>query len=118
VPAIAKSIEEAMQTGKAAIVRPPCAEFLERAAEFYRVPPCSVRVLAARSLRVHEHSTTELFGDYDFQTMVIGLWMRTAVHIAAGRAGSQSHMHSVYDVAYLNSCVLTYGQITEGCLKR
>lgn len=56
--------------------------------------------------------------DQSDRNKTIDLWMRTAVHIAAGRAGSQSRMHSVYDVAYLNSCVLTYGQITEGCLKR
>jgi hypothetical protein len=79
LPAISKSIEEAMQTVKAANVRRPCAEFLERAAGFYGVPPCSVRVLAARPLKVREQWTTELFGDYDPQTMIIRLWMRTAV---------------------------------------
>jgi hypothetical protein len=68
-----------METGKAADVRRPCTEFLDRAAEFYKVPPCSIRVLAARPLRVRENWTTELFGDYDPGTMNIRLWMRTAV---------------------------------------
>jgi len=76
---IAAAIESAMETGKAADVRRPCAEFLVRAADVYKVPPCSIRVLAARPLRVRENWTTELFGDYDPGTMNIRLWMRTAV---------------------------------------
>jgi hypothetical protein len=76
---IAASIESAMQTGETSAVRRPCAEFLERAAEFYKVPLCGIRVLAARPLRVRENWTTELFGDYDPSTMNIRLWMRTAV---------------------------------------
>jgi hypothetical protein len=76
---IAAAIESAMEAGKAADVRKPCTEFLARAAEFYKVPPCSIRVLAARPLRVRENWTTELFGDYDPGTMNIRLWMRTAV---------------------------------------
>jgi len=76
---IAASIEDAMRTGKAAEVRRPCLEFLERAAEFYKVPPSGIRVLAARPLRVRENWTSELFGDYDPATMAIRLWMRTAV---------------------------------------
>jgi hypothetical protein len=79
LPTIAASIEAAMQTGKAADVRRPCAEFLEHTAAFYKVPPCGIRVLAARPLRVRENWTTELFGDYDPGTMNIRLWMRTAV---------------------------------------
>ena len=53
-----------METGKAADVKRPCTEFLARATEFYKVPQCSIRVLAARPLRVRENWTTELFGDY------------------------------------------------------
>jgi hypothetical protein len=79
LPTIAKSIESAMQTGKTADVRRACAEFLEQSSEFYKVPKCGVRVLAARPLRVRESWTTELFGDYDPATMAIRLWMRTAV---------------------------------------
>jgi hypothetical protein len=79
LPAAAKSIEAAMQAGKTSNVRLTCQEFLEYAENFYKVPLCGIRVLAARPLRVHEHSTIELFGDYDPQTMLIRLWMRTAV---------------------------------------
>jgi hypothetical protein len=76
---IAKSIESAMKTGKTTDVRRACAELLEETSEFYRTPTCGVRVLAARPLRVREHWATELFGDYNPQTMLIRLWMRTAV---------------------------------------
>jgi len=47
--------------------------------EFYRTSNCNVRVLAARPLRVRESWATELFGDYNPETTVIRLWMRTAV---------------------------------------
>jgi hypothetical protein len=36
-------------------------------------------VLAARPLRVRESWATELFGDYQPRTMLIQVWMRTAV---------------------------------------
>ena len=77
---IAKSIESAMQTGKTADVRRVCAEFLAATSDFYGVPSCAVRVLAARPLRVHEGEwATELFGDYAPDAMLIRVWMRTAV---------------------------------------
>lgn len=77
--AIPKSMESAMKDGTCADVRRVCAEFLDLAAEFYEVPACDVRVLAARPLRVRERWTTELFGDYTPETMLIRVWMRTAV---------------------------------------
>ena len=76
---IAKSIESAMKAGKGTDVRRACAEFLAQASGFYRVPPCAVRVLAARPLRVRENWATELFGDYNPETMLIRVWMKTAV---------------------------------------
>jgi hypothetical protein len=76
---IARSIESVMQTGKTADVRRPCMEFLTEISKFYKTPMCGVRVLAARPLRVREHWTTELFGDYHIETMLIRLWMRTAI---------------------------------------
>jgi hypothetical protein len=79
LPAVANSIESAMKSEQIVSVRRACAEFLKAASQFYRVPDCSVRVLAARPLRVSERSATELFGDYDPETMLIRVWMRTAV---------------------------------------
>jgi hypothetical protein len=75
----AKSIESAMKAGTNVDVRRACADFLAAASEFYSVPTSGVRVLAARPLRVREHSATELFGDYTPETMLIRVWMRTAV---------------------------------------
>ena len=66
-----------MRTGKTADVSRACAEFL--ASDCYGVPVCAVRVLAARPLRVREDRAKELFGDYNPRTMLIRLWMRTAV---------------------------------------
>src|SRR6266436_7598336 len=51
-------------------------------------PPNGVRVLAARPLRVREQWTTELFGDYSPETMLIRLWMRTAVRKAITSFGT------------------------------
>ncbi len=77
--AIAQSIESGMKTGTTTDVRRACSEFLAASSEFYRTPICGVRVLAARPLRVRESWSTELFGDYTHETMLIRVWMRTAV---------------------------------------
>jgi hypothetical protein len=77
--AIARSIETAMKAEQAPNVRRACADFVRIASQFYEVPACGVRVLAARPLKVREQWTMELFGDYAPETMVIRVWMRTAV---------------------------------------
>ena len=77
--ASAKSIQSAMQDSTASSVRQACAEFLTVASDFYQVRRPGIRVLAARPLRVREGGSIELFGDYDPETMVIRLWMRTAI---------------------------------------
>jgi hypothetical protein len=79
LPAIAKSIESAMKAEEIAGTRRACADFLKAASKFYGVPECSVRVLASRPLRIREQWSTELFGDYTLETMLIRVWMRTAV---------------------------------------
>ena len=76
---IAGSIESAMKADMGIAVRNACAGFLTAASSFYKVKNCGVKVLAARPLRVRENWSTELFGDYDPTTMVIRVWMRTAV---------------------------------------
>src|ERR1700730_11491925 len=76
---LAGSIGSAMRNGAIGDIRQACTEFLRTASDFYKVPPCPVRVLAARPLRVRECSTTELFGDYQPSTMLIRVWTRTAV---------------------------------------
>ena len=76
---LAKSIEVAMTEGTTAAVRRACVEFLASASEFYSVQHCNIRVLASRPLRVREHGAIELFGDYAPESMLIRVWMRTAV---------------------------------------
>ena len=77
--ASAKSIELAMQSNSASSVRQACAEFLRLASAFYGVRQPTIRVLTARPLRVREGGSIELFGDYNPGTVLIRLWLRTAI---------------------------------------
>jgi hypothetical protein len=79
LPRITAQIETAMKSGRMHEVRKHCEEFLIEASDFYKVPRCEIRVLAARPLRVRENWSTELFGDYHPGTMLIRVWMRTAI---------------------------------------
>jgi hypothetical protein len=74
-----KRLEAAMKADSIRDVRGACTEFLKNASNFYKVPTCGICVLAARPLRTREHGTYELFGDYTPGSMLIRLWMRTAV---------------------------------------
>ena len=76
---IANSVESAMKDGTTVAVRRACADLLSELSAFYKVPACDIRVLAARPLRVRESWTSELFGDYSPDVMLIRVWMRTAV---------------------------------------
>ena len=68
-----------MKNEQAANVRRACAYSVRIASQLYEVPTCSVRVLATRPTKVREQWTMVLFGDYAPETMVIKVWMRTAV---------------------------------------
>ena len=68
---IATVIDSRMRAGVPADVRRASAEFLAVASNFYQVPNCGLRVL--------ENWTSELFGDYHPETMLIRVWMRTAI---------------------------------------
>ena len=76
---IAQRLESAMKSEKIRDVQSGCIAFLATASDFYKVPTCDVRVLAARPLRTRDHGTFELFGDYTPESMLIRVWMRTAV---------------------------------------
>src|ERR1019366_8217657 len=67
---LAKSIELAMTGGTMAAVRRACVDFLASTSEVYNVHPRGIRVLSSRPLRV---------GDYAPDSMLIRVWMRTAV---------------------------------------
>jgi len=76
----AASIDWGMRIGKVSAVREACAEFLNAASDFYKVPKPLVHVLAARPVRVREGGlATELFGDYSPEKALIRVWMRTVV---------------------------------------
>jgi hypothetical protein len=79
LPEIAQRLESAMKADKIRDVRSACTELLATASNFYGVPTCLIRVLAARPLRTREHGAFELFGDYSPESMLIRVWMRTAV---------------------------------------
>src|SRR3954451_1721177 len=76
---VAKRLEVALNADNIRDVRKRCADFLVAASDFYKVPNCGIRVLAARPLRVRQRGTCELFGDYHPETLLIRVWMRTAV---------------------------------------
>jgi hypothetical protein len=79
LPDIAKRLESAMKAENIRDLRAACGEFLAATSNFYKVPECGIRVLSARPLRVGEGWSTELFGDYHAESIVIRVWMRTAV---------------------------------------
>ncbi len=57
-----------------------CLEFACVAAAFYGVRAPGVKVLASRPLRRYKGGgRAELFGDYDLETSLIRVWMRTAI---------------------------------------
>ena len=68
---IARRLESAMKSDNIRDVRSTCTEFLSATSDFYEVPNCGVKVLAARPLRTREHATFELFGDYAPESMQI-----------------------------------------------
>lgn len=76
---VAHSIEVAMKDGRMQELGRASEEFLNTASDFFRVSKCNIRVLAARPLRVREYSTSELFGDYHPDTVLIRVWARTAI---------------------------------------
>ncbi len=78
--AAAKLIESSLVGEATKSIRLACALFLNIAADFYQVGRPDVRVLAARPIRSREGGwATELFGDYDPETKLIRVWMRTAM---------------------------------------
>jgi len=76
----ATSIELSLAGSVSRAVQQACAEFLGIAADFYDVPRPDVRVRQARPLRSREGGwAVEIFGDYNPESRLIRVWMRTAV---------------------------------------
>jgi len=76
---LALGIESALASESKTHVRTSCERFLEEAGRLYAVSCPKIRVLESRPLRVRETGVSELFGDYQLETALIRIWMRTAV---------------------------------------
>jgi len=72
-------IESALSSELKKRVQIACKRFLEESANVFNVQRPEVRVLDARPLRVYEKGSSELFGDYNPDSALIRVWMRTAV---------------------------------------
>jgi hypothetical protein len=75
----ALGIESAMSLEAKTPLQAACNHLLLEAAGHFDVAPPVVRVLGSRPLRVYETGASELFGDYQINTALIRVWMRTAV---------------------------------------
>ena len=76
----AKAIQSSLESAAVTPVRQACGEFLSALAGFYKVETPNTLVLSARPIRTREGGwATEIFGDYDPETKLIRVWMRTAV---------------------------------------
>jgi hypothetical protein len=77
--ALAKEIEKALAAEDRARLEVASNAFAVFVAESFGVAPPKVRVLGVRPLQEKGDFVDETFGDYQFATARIRLWMRTAV---------------------------------------
>jgi hypothetical protein len=75
----AQQLEEALCDEDRRKVEVACNAIANTVAASFNVKAPNIKVLGVRPLEESEHSVDELFGDYDFETARIRLWMRTAV---------------------------------------
>lgn len=76
---LAANLKVAMKTDDRKEVHAASAALMKELSVAFLVSPPPLKVLSARPLRVTENYATETFGDYDFESTQIRLWMRTAV---------------------------------------
>lgn len=76
---LAAELKGAMKTDDRKQVHAASAALLTELADAFEIAPPPLKVLNARPLKVTENYATETFGDYDFESTQIRLWMRTAV---------------------------------------
>ena len=76
---MANKLEAAMVDENKREMEAACNAIAVYIAESFHVSPPKVRVLGARPLTSVGNDVEELFGDFDFKTKKIRLWMRTAV---------------------------------------
>jgi hypothetical protein len=75
----AAELEKALATADGASVRAAGESLVELLARTYGISRPKLRVLGSRPRDVWEGGHFELFGDYDFDSKRIRVWMRTAV---------------------------------------
>jgi hypothetical protein len=76
---MANKLEAAMVDENKREMEAACNAIAVYIAESFHVSPPKVRVLGVRPLTSVGNDVEELFGDFDFKTKKIRLWMRTAV---------------------------------------
>lgn len=73
----ARLLEAALSNDSRTEVKKTTSALATTLAAAFNVAAPSVRILGARPLEVTETSADELFGDYDLETALIRLWMKT-----------------------------------------
>lgn len=76
---LAQQLEQALSQEDRKKIEVVCNQIAAAVAANFQVKTPKVRVLGARPLEETEDSVDETYGDYDFATAEIRLWMRTAV---------------------------------------
>jgi hypothetical protein len=79
VQPLAAELEKAMKREDRPEMQRICNEIAKVCAKHYGVAPPKVRVLGVRPLQERGDWVDETFGDYEFESARIRLWMRTAV---------------------------------------
>lgn len=72
-------LEESLKAEDKRATQASAAAIAVSFSQHFQIATPGVRVLGARPREVSETSVTETFGDYDFDTAIIRLWMRTGV---------------------------------------
>lgn len=76
---LSRQLEVAMKAEDRKEIQRLCNAISAGVSQSFGVKAAKVKVLGARPLEENGDMVDETFGDYDFETAVIRLWMRTAV---------------------------------------
>ncbi len=77
--ALASHLKVALKGEERKEIQAASLSLITELATAYEIAPPPLKVLNARPRKVTENYATETFGDYDFESTAIRLWMRTAV---------------------------------------
>jgi hypothetical protein len=76
---MADRIEKALKVEDRKVIQSASNDLAVFVAEHFGVEPPTVKILGVRPLEENGNMVDETFGDYDFESARIRLWMRTAV---------------------------------------